>query len=95
MLSLPFFRPGSHYPSSTLQKQEPSSLFQNPSHGSTFETYKQSSAQSEVFGNLSNQNGRLNSDENVSYLGATSTNITLGEVQKDLVDTKDKLKVVT
>jgi hypothetical protein len=49
-----------------------------------------------VFNNLSNNPiARLNSDENVSYLGAASNNMSLNETQKDLAETKDKLKVVT
>jgi len=78
---------------SSTTKTEASSTFSSLHTG--VDTYKQgssslSNSQQEVLNNLSNQNRCL--DEN-TLAGVQSLSMT--ELQKELIDTKDKLKIVT
>ena len=78
---------------SSTTKTEASSTFSSLHTG--VDTYKQgssslSNSQQEVLNNLSNQNRCL--DENTL---AGVQNLSMTELQKELIDTKDKLKIVT
>ena len=82
--------------SSNHPKRDPSPLFGNPS--STLDTLKSSNnissysqplASSDVLSNLSNINKTAN-DENMA-----TTTVNVNELQKELNETKDKLKIIT